>query len=158
MAALLLVIGLFLVFLLEPLLHNGLTSQAFIDVAFRIGVSLSFLVPGLFRILHPTSRCKPSWRGVIYWLPTGALILLPLGFATLFIARPLGVFLLLFGCFLLVVLRLVWNKVSEPIPHASPARDVYNMGLYALARETDPAEKKKLSLALQRWKDSWRLK
>jgi hypothetical protein len=144
--------------ILQPVLHDGFSYEALKDSALRAGAATSFLVPGLIGIFHPPSRCKPFWRGLVYWLRIGMLILAPVGYATLFINQSLGIFLL--GCVVVmfVALRLAWVRASVPIPKWSPARAVYEEGLRVLAQETDPSEKRKLQTSLERFKESWRLK
>jgi len=144
--------------ILHPVLHDGFSYEALKESALRAGLAASFLVPGLVGIFHPPSRCKPFWRGLVYWLRIGMLVLAPVGYGTLFINQSLGIFLL--GCvaFMFVALRLAWVRASVALPKWSPARAVYEEGLRVLAQETDPSEKRKLQTSLERFKESWRLK
>lgn len=144
--------------ILQPVLHDGFSHEALKDSALRAGAAASFLVPGLIGIFHPPSRCKPLWRGLVYWLRIGMLILAPVGYGTLFINQSLGIVLL--GCAVLMfaALRLAWGRASVPLPKWSPARAVYEEGLCVVAQETDPSEKQKLQTSLERFKESWRLK
>lgn len=144
--------------ILQPLFHDGFTQGALNDSAFRAGAAISFLVPGLIGFFHPPSRCKPNWRGLVYWLRVGMLILAPTGYGTLYINRSLGIFFLSCAVLMLVALRLIWPKASVPLPRWSPARAVYEEGLRVLEQETDPNEKRKLQTSLHRFNESWRLK
>jgi hypothetical protein len=144
--------------ILQPLFHDGFSHDALKDSALRAGAAASFLIPGLIGIFHPPSRCKPNWRGLVYWLRIGMLILAPTGYGTLFINQSLGIFFLCCAGGMFVALRLAWARASVPLPKWSPARAVYEEGLRVLAQETDPSEKRKLQTSLERFKEGWRLK
>ena len=144
--------------ILQPVFHDGFSYAALKHSALRAGAAMSFLVPGLIGIFHPPTRCKPFWRGLVYWLRVGMLILAPVGYATLFINQLLGIFLLSCVAVMFVALRLAWVRATVPPPKWSPARAVYEEGLRVLAQESDPNEKRKLQTSLERFKESWRLK
>lgn len=148
----------FMLGLVQPFIREGFTLSALGEASFRLGAEVSILFPCAVAYSHPPSRCPTLWRPVVYVIRITPLILSPVGYATLFINPILGIIFLVVAILLLFALHAIWRKVANPFPHWSPARAVYEEGLQELARETDPRERQKLSMALQRFKDGWRLK
>ena len=154
----------FFYWLFQPLLVGGLTGDALTKFGFRSTFVIAMAYVLYLHLRYPPELCKPEWRGTVYWLGVTALIVTPVGVAVLFINVTGGIGILAVSALCGLVLKAIWSRAVDPTlqparrARSSPAGDIYNEGLSALERETNPAERKKLALALQRWKDGWRLK
>lgn len=154
----------FFYWLFQPLLVSGLTGDALTKFGFRATFVIAMSYVLYLHLRYPSERCTPKWRGTVYWLGVTALIVTPVGVAVLFISVSGGISFLAVSAACGLALKAIWNRAVDPsvlpAPRArsSPAGDIYNEGLTLLERERDPVERKKLALALQRWKDGWRLK
>jgi hypothetical protein len=76
----------------------------------------------------------------------------------------MGAFFIVVGILSLVLLRRAWPSAEDPsriefkLVRSSPFGDLYNLGLLLLERKTDPVERRKLELALEKTRKGSRLK
>jgi hypothetical protein len=154
----------FFYWLFQPLLEGGLTGDTLTKFGFRSTFVIAMSYVLYLHLRYPPERCKPKWRGTVYWLGVTALIVTPVGAVVLFINVAGGISIFVVSAVCGLLLKVIWSRAVDPalVParraRSSPAGDIYNEGRSTLEQETNPAERKQLALALQRWKDGWRLK
>ncbi|HZW26340.1 MAG TPA: hypothetical protein VFF26_12720 [Gallionella sp.] len=151
-------LGIFILWLLAPIIHFGFTDSALHDSGFRIAFSASFLIPYILRLFFSPSRCKPQWRIAVNFLTIAPMIIMPVGVLLSLLDIVVGLLFLLPAVACSVLIIFLWRKAISPEYRSSPARDVYDLGLNELYKEKQPTEKRKIAVALKRFKDDWRLK
>jgi hypothetical protein len=150
--------GVYILWILGPVINYGLTQSAIHDSGFRIAVSASFLISYFFRLLFPSFRCKKRWRFAVNSLSIIQLVTIPLGAVLCFINLKAGLLFLLLGISCSILVIYFYPRAISPEHKFSPAREIYNQGVEELRKEKDPVERRKLIVALKKWKDDWRLK